>query len=80
MGIKWVCSAYEALRSAYTTSVRIPRCITHIHLVLRSKNVWSCNSTPSIRLHGMVLSLKHRDNFTFTLYLGVDGRIILKLS
>jgi hypothetical protein len=31
------------------------------------KKAWSYTSTPPIRLHGMVLSLKkrHRDNFTF---------------
>jgi hypothetical protein len=28
----------------------------HLHLVPRSKNEWSYNSTPSIRLHGVVLS------------------------
>jgi hypothetical protein len=32
-------------------------------------NAWSYTSTPPLRLHGVVLSLKkkHRDNFTFTL-------------
>jgi hypothetical protein len=30
------------------------------------KNVWSYKSTPPIRLNGVVLKLKHRDNFTFT--------------
>jgi hypothetical protein len=39
---------------------------THLHLVLRSKSEWSYTSTPPILLHGVVLSLKHRDNFTFT--------------
>jgi hypothetical protein len=29
---------------------------THLHLVLRSKNVWRYTSTPPIHLHGMVLS------------------------
>jgi hypothetical protein len=29
---------------------------THLQLVLRSKNAFSYNSTPPIRLHGMVLS------------------------
>jgi hypothetical protein len=28
----------------------------HLHLVPRSKNEWSCTSTPTIRLHGAVLS------------------------
>jgi hypothetical protein len=31
------------------------------------KNVWSCTSTCTIRLHCMMLSLKHRDNFTLYL-------------
>jgi hypothetical protein len=32
------------------------------------KNAWNYTSTPPIRLHGVVLSLKkNRDNFTFTL-------------
>jgi hypothetical protein len=40
---------------------------THLHLELRSKNERSYTSTPTIRLHGVVLSLKKdRDNFTFT--------------
>jgi hypothetical protein len=34
----------------------------HFYLVPRSKNAWSCTSTPPIRLHGVVL-VKHRDNF-----------------
>jgi hypothetical protein len=29
---------------------------THLHLVPRSKNEWSYNSTPPIRLHGVVFS------------------------
>jgi hypothetical protein len=29
---------------------------THLRLVPRSKNVWSCISIPPIRLHGVVLS------------------------
>jgi hypothetical protein len=29
---------------------------THIHLVARSKNEWSYTSTPSVCLHGMLLS------------------------
>jgi hypothetical protein len=40
----------------------------HIHLLPRSKNECSYTSTPPIRIHGVVLSLKHRDNllaFTF---------------
>jgi hypothetical protein len=32
--------------------------ITHLHLVLRSKNEYSCTSTPTICLHGVVLNLK----------------------
>jgi hypothetical protein len=28
---------------------------THLRLVQRSKNGWSCTSTPPIRLHGVVL-------------------------
>jgi hypothetical protein len=28
---------------------------THLHLVPRSKNAWRYNSTPAIRLHGVVL-------------------------
>jgi hypothetical protein len=31
------------------------------------KDSWSYTSTLPIRLHGVVLSYKHRDNFTFTL-------------
>jgi hypothetical protein len=27
---------------------------THFHLVLRSKNVWSCTSTPPVCLHGVI--------------------------
>jgi hypothetical protein len=30
------------------------------------KNEWSYTSTPPVRLHGVVLIKKHRDNFTFT--------------
>jgi hypothetical protein len=30
------------------------------------KNAWSYTSTPTKRLHGVVLSKKHGDNFTFT--------------
>jgi hypothetical protein len=38
---------------------------TYLHLVPRSKNEWSYASTPPMRLHGVVLSLKkHRDKFT----------------
>jgi hypothetical protein len=39
----------------------------HLHLVPRSKNAWSCTSTPLVRLHGVVLSLirEHGDSFTF---------------
>jgi hypothetical protein len=37
---------------------------THLHLVSRSKNAWSYTSTPPIRLHGVLLSWKYRDNFT----------------
>jgi len=29
---------------------------THLRLVPRSKNGWSCAPTPPIRLHGVVLS------------------------
>jgi hypothetical protein len=39
---------------------------THLQLVPRSNNAWSYTSTPPIRLHGLVLSLKHGDSFTFT--------------
>jgi len=35
---------------------QIVKLITHIHLVLRSKNGWSCNSSPPICLHGIMLS------------------------
>jgi hypothetical protein len=31
------------------------------------KNAWSYTSNSPIRLHGVVLKLKHRDNFTFNL-------------
>jgi hypothetical protein len=37
---------------------------THIHLVLRSKNVWSYNSTPQYTLMAWCL-VNHRDNFAF---------------
>jgi hypothetical protein len=42
---------------------------THLHIVPRSKDAWSYNSAPPIRLHGMVAQLKHRGSFTFTFYL-----------
>jgi len=29
---------------------------THLHLVAKSNNAWSCTSTPRIRFHGMVLN------------------------
>jgi len=32
---------------------------THLHLVSRTKNVWSYISIPPIRLHGVVLSQGH---------------------
>jgi hypothetical protein len=32
------------------------------------ENAWSCTCTPPIRLTGVVLKLKHKDNFTCTLY------------
>jgi hypothetical protein len=39
---------------------------THLHLVPRSKNAWSCIPTPQYAsCRGA--HLKHRDNFTFTL-------------
>jgi hypothetical protein len=39
-----------------------------LHVVPRSKNVWSYISTPPIRLHGVVFSKKKpRDNFAFVL-------------
>jgi len=43
-------------------------------LVQKSKNEWSCTSTPPIRLHGLLLSLKkqYRNNFTFTFYRTLD--------
>jgi hypothetical protein len=57
----------EYLTSFYLT---IPKSGKHLfpnmshRLVPRSKNGWSCNSTPPIRLHGVVLSEReHRDNF-----------------
>jgi hypothetical protein len=37
-------------------SLRVKREADHLHLVPRSKNAWSCTSTPPIRLHGVVLS------------------------
>jgi len=37
----------------------------NLHLVPRSKNEWSYTSILPLRLHGVVLSYKHRDNFTF---------------
>jgi hypothetical protein len=41
---------------------------THLHLVPRSKNEWSCTTTSPIRLHGVVLiKKKQRDNFTLPL-------------
>jgi len=56
--------------------------ITHLQLVPRSENAWSCTSTPPILLHGVVLSLKkHRDNFTFTvLYDYVEVKVSFILS
>jgi hypothetical protein len=39
------------------------------------RNAWSCNSTPPIRLHGVVLN--YRDNFTFIF---VIKKITLKAS
>jgi len=41
---------------------------THHYLVPRSRNEWSYTSTPPIRLHGVVLSLKNRKTASF-LYL-----------
>jgi len=37
-----------------------------LHLVPKSKNTWNYTSTPQIRLHGVLLSLKkkQKDNFT----------------
>jgi hypothetical protein len=47
------------------------------------KNAWSYTSTPSICLHGVVLSKKkkkkHRDNFTFTFYT-YEKAIVLCIS
>jgi hypothetical protein len=40
---------------------------THLHLVPKSKNEWSCISTPLICLHGMVLSSSTVD--------GVNGNV-----
>jgi hypothetical protein len=50
-------------------SVQGVKLSTHLHLALRSKNAWNYTSTPSIPIHGVVLSLneKRRDSFTFTL-------------
>jgi hypothetical protein len=48
---------------------------THLSLVLRSKNAWSCTSTPPIRLRGVVLSEgEHRGNFTLPFTLPVAWR------
>jgi len=38
------------------SSGRGTKLTTHLHLVARSKNEWSCTFTPSVRLHGVVLS------------------------
>jgi len=47
-------------------------------VLLRSKNAWIYTSTPSIRLHGVVLSWKkHRNNFTFTFTVYVARKILL---
>jgi len=36
--------------------IRGVKLTTHLRLVQRSKNGWSCTSTSPIRLHGVVLS------------------------
>jgi hypothetical protein len=51
---------------------------THLHLMLRSKNAWSCISTPQYAF--MVwcsVKKKQRDNFTFYLYLYLGIRKLL---
>jgi len=40
------------------TSDRGVKLTTHLQIVPRSKNAWSYTSTPTILLHGLVLSLK----------------------
>jgi hypothetical protein len=52
---------------------------THLHLVLRSKNAWSCISTPPIRFMAWCL-VKHRDNFTFTLLSLSCNKLFLLIS
>jgi len=39
----------------------------HLHLVPRSNNAWSYTSTPQCAFMAWFL-VKHRDNFTFTLF------------
>jgi len=63
---------------------------THLHLVPRSKNAWSYTSTSQyvfiiscliksgMRLHGVVLSLAHRDNFT--LFGGLHSNLLIKFN
>jgi len=62
--IQWV-------RRALSLGVKQPGCAAN-HPSPNSaeiKNAWSYTSTPPMRFHGVVFSLKnHRDNFTFTFY------------
>jgi hypothetical protein len=47
---------------------------THLHLVPRSKNVWSYTSTTQYAFMAWCL-VKHRDNLTFTFNPGIETRV-----
>jgi hypothetical protein len=46
-------------------SGRSVKLTTHLHLVPRSKNEWSCTSTPQYAFMVCAVQLKQRDNFSF---------------
>jgi hypothetical protein len=53
---------------------------TNLHLMPKSKNEWGSKSTPPIRFHGVVLSLKKKAQGQFYLYILRSFRFLSGLS
>jgi hypothetical protein len=70
-------ASYAMGRGTLSLGVKRPcvKLTTHLHLVPRSKNEWSYTSTPPIRLHGVMLSLKAQGQFDLLLGKVVSDQI-----
>jgi len=53
---QWVNKPCKYILGALFLGVKCMKLTIHLHLLLRSNNVWYYTSTPPIRLHGVVLS------------------------